>query len=373
MSRVLTNVDPVLRRAWHPVCRTSELGDAPIAVRLLGEDWALVRLGGRIAAYRDRCPHRLAPLSAGWVDRDPGSGAPVLRCGYHGWCFDADGSCTEIPAIDASAARGDRLPPKARADVPASVAEHLGLIWLAPEPPLMDLPALPIDDDTGFQHGDLAIADAPAGAGLLLDNFLDVAHFPFVHAATIGTEEAEQVGDLVIDRPAGDLTMTVGVEQPFPNHEDPGVAAGLRDLVQHRRLTYHVVAPFSAWLKIEYVEAGGTNVVTFFVQPVDADRCRIHTSVIRNDLDGDADRLAAAVAFEQKILDEDLAIQGAFVQREIPLDLTAEVHTKADRMTVEYRRMLSDLVAAASEPRRRPRRHGGRADRSGGPDRRRRT
>ena len=349
MRLVLTNVDPELRRAWHPVGRASELGDRPIAVRLLGEDWAVVRLGGRIAAYRDRCPHRLAPLSAGWVDTASGSGEPVLRCGYHGWCFDAAGGCTDIPAIDASAARGDKLPPKARADVPAGVAEHLGLIWLAPEPPLTDLPALPVDDDTDFQHGELAIVDAPAGAGLLVDNFLDVAHFPFVHAATIGTEEAEQVGDLVIDRPAGDLAMTVGAEHPFPNHEDPGVAAGVRDLIQNRRLTYHVVAPFSAWLKIEYVEAGGTNVVTFFVQPVDADRCRIYTSVVRNDLDGDEARLADAVVFEQKILDEDLVIQGAYVQREIPLDLTAEVHTKADRMTVEYRRMLADLVAAASE------------------------
>ena len=346
---ILDNVSPALRASWIAVAHSHEITDAPVRVWVLGEPWVVVRLAGTISAFGDRCPHRLAPLSAGWVDRDPGSGEPVLRCGYHGWCFDAAGACTDIPAIDASAARGDKLPPKARADVPASVAEHLGLIWLAPEPPLMDLPALPIDDDTDFQCGDLAIADAPAGAGLLVDNFLDVAHFPFVHAATIGTEEAEQVGDLVIDRPAGNLAMTVGVEHPFPNHEDPGVAAGVRDLIQNRRLTYHVVAPFSAWLKIEYLEAGGTNVVTFFVQPVDADRCRIYTSVVRNDLDGDEARLAEAVAFEQKILDEDLVIQGAFVQREIPLDLTAEVHTKADRMTVEYRRMLADLVAAANE------------------------
>ena len=55
------------------------------------------------------------------------------------------------------------------------------------------------------------------------------------------------------------------------------------------------------------------------------------------------------MAFEQKILDEDLAAAGAYVERSLPLDLTAEVHTKADRMTIEYRRMLADLLAAADD------------------------
>jgi hypothetical protein len=32
----------------------------------------------------------------------------------------------------------------------------------------------------------------------------------------------------------------------------------------------------------------------------------------------------------------------------LPLDLTTEVHVKADRMTIELRRILGDLVAAAS-------------------------
>ncbi|CAI0403649.1 unnamed protein product [Linum tenue] len=42
--------------------------------------------------FDDMCPHRLAPLSEGRIDRW-GS----LQCSYHGWCFDGSGSCQLIP------------------------------------------------------------------------------------------------------------------------------------------------------------------------------------------------------------------------------------------------------------------------------------
>ncbi|MDQ1508603.1 MAG: hypothetical protein QOG50_447, partial [Actinomycetota bacterium] len=46
MTRMLSNADPALRRAWHPVARSNEVASAPIRARLLGEDWMLVRLPG---------------------------------------------------------------------------------------------------------------------------------------------------------------------------------------------------------------------------------------------------------------------------------------------------------------------------------------
>jgi vanillate O-demethylase monooxygenase subunit len=98
-------------------------------------------------------------------------------------------------------------------------------------------------------------------------------------------------------------------------------------------------------LRIDYVEAGGTNVLEFYVQPEDDDHCRIYSSVHRNDLDGDELRLAECLAFERKVVDEDLALQERYRDLSLPLDLTAEVHVKADRMTVELRRILFDLVA----------------------------
>lgn len=342
---VLTNVDPSLRSAWHPVLRTADLGDDPVAVTLLGEHWVVARLDGQVTAFADRCPHRLVPLSLGSVVRSADGSAPdVLQCAYHGWCFDGAGACTSIPAMgdDASA-----FPPRARAFAPAGVAEHLGMVWIAPEEPRTPLIEAPIaaEEADGFLHGPLPVLQAKASAGLLVDNFLDVAHFPFVHAATIGDEESTDVGPFEVERDG--LTLTVRSAQRFPNREDPGVASGERPLIQTRHVTYRYVAPFSAWLRIDYEEAGGTNVITFLLQPVDADTVTLYAAVHRNDLDGDEHRLADAVAFEHKVTDEDLIVQESYRDRSIPLDLTTEVHIKADRMTVELRRILADFVASA--------------------------
>jgi vanillate O-demethylase monooxygenase subunit len=332
---LLTNTHPALRRAWHPVARSDEVGDAPQRTTLLGQDWVLVRLGGELRAFVDRCPHRLAPLSAGWVDGD------VLRCSYHGWCFDGSGACTQIPSMGES----DHIPARARVDAPGGLAERHGMVFLAPEPPVTELLDVPEADDDGFMHGRLDVIDARVGAGLMIDNFLDMAHFPFVHAATIGTDEAAVVHDLDITREG--YGMTVRSSHPFPNHEDPGVAAGVRPLMQTRNLVYRYRAPFSISLRIDYVEAPGTNVVDFFVQPMTDDVCRLYSSVHRNDLDGDEHRLADCVAFERKILDEDLLVQERYVDRRLPLDLTTELHVKADRMTVELRRILANLLEGA--------------------------
>jgi len=136
-------------------------------------------------------------------------------------------------------------------------------------------------------------------------------------------------------------------EHSFAHLEDPGVAEGLRPLVQHRRLTYRLDAPFHLSLRIEFIEAGGTNVIGFFLQPESAERCRIFTTLWRDDLSGDPSRMAEAVDYEVAVLREDLVIQQAFDELVLPLTPAAEVHTRADRTTLELRRVLADLVAAA--------------------------
>jgi phenylpropionate dioxygenase-like ring-hydroxylating dioxygenase large terminal subunit len=333
------NTDTALRRGWHAVALASEVTTTPLHVSLLGDDWVLVRLPGEhgpeLTAFVDRCPHRFAPLSAGTVEGD------TLRCPYHGWCFKADGACTEIPSQTAS----DKVPPRARATTPWGVTEQAGIVFLAPEEPVADIPDLSIADDDSFLHGALDAVRARVGAGLVIDNFIDMAHFPYVHAATIGTEEATAFEDLEVTREG--FVMTAVGEHPFPNHEDPGVAEGIRPLLQNRRLTYEYRAPFLATLTIEYVEAGGVNVLHFFVQPEDEHHCRVYTLLHRNDLDGDTGRLAEAVAFETKILEEDVALQERFVDLTLPVDPTAEVHVRADRPSLEYRRILADLLALA--------------------------
>jgi phenylpropionate dioxygenase-like ring-hydroxylating dioxygenase large terminal subunit len=332
----LHNTHPALRRAWHPVARSSEIGEEPHRVELLGQPYVLFRTSrddGEVVAFVDRCPHRLAPLSLGHREAD------VLRCAYHGWCFDGSGRCVEIPALGA----GATLPPTARLKAPAGVAERLGMVFLAPEDPIVDLPAIPEAGEIAFETLELPPTSARAGAALMADNFLDFAHFPFVHAGTFGTEESRTLATYDVQRHG--WTFQVVYEHPFANREDPGVAAGLRPLVQTRRMTYRYQAPLFLALRLEFLEANGISVIGFFIQPENEDRCRLYTTLWRNDLGDDVAARASAIAFEQQVLDEDLAVQSRYDDLSLPLDLRAEVHTRADRNTVELRRILSDFVA----------------------------
>jgi phenylpropionate dioxygenase-like ring-hydroxylating dioxygenase large terminal subunit len=257
VGHLLSNIDPALRRCWHPIARPAEVTEQPRRFMLLGEPWVLYRASGRIVAFPDRCPHRRTPLSIGHCE------AGVLQCAYHGWRFDSAGACTEIPALGREAS----LPSAAQLSPPAGLVEAHGMVFLAPEPPLTPLGSIPEADDPTFETGELPTLVARASAGLLADNFLDVAHFPFVHAGTFGADEAAEVPPFV---------------------------------------------------------------------------------VARDDLSGEPARMADAISFEVAVLREDLRIQEALDDLVLPLGRTAEVHTRADRTTLELRRVLSDLVSTAA-------------------------
>jgi phenylpropionate dioxygenase-like ring-hydroxylating dioxygenase large terminal subunit len=334
----LGNTHHALRRAWHPVARAEEVGSAPLAVELLGEAWVLWRVpsGGpeEVVAFVDRCPHRLAPLSIGRLER------AGLRCAYHGWCFDATGRAVEIPALGPDAA----LPPGARLTPAAGVVVAYGMVWVAPQDPVTPRPDFGTDLE-GLDLIDLPALDARAGAGLLADNFLDIAHFPFVHAATFGASESTLVEPYDVARDG--FGFDAGYTHRFANREDPAVAAGIRPLIQHRRMTYLYRAPFALMLRLDYLDSGGVNVIGFFVQPLDEERCRIWSSLWRDDVGGDPVRAREVADFEVAVINEDLRLQATFRDLSLPLDVTAEVHTRADRTTLHLRRILGDLVAAA--------------------------
>jgi phenylpropionate dioxygenase-like ring-hydroxylating dioxygenase large terminal subunit len=91
---MLVSEVPALREYWYAVKYSSDLTDRPIPVRLFGEDFVLWRESpdGPARAAVDECPHRAARLSQGWLTNG------CLTCPYHGWKFDGQGACVEIPS-----------------------------------------------------------------------------------------------------------------------------------------------------------------------------------------------------------------------------------------------------------------------------------
>jgi phenylpropionate dioxygenase-like ring-hydroxylating dioxygenase large terminal subunit len=296
-ERSLSNTDPGLRPCWHPVALDREVHRRPLQVRLLGETWYVWR-------------------------EQPARHPPLVR------------------AVRA----GSRAPA-------AAVTVRDGVVFLAPEPPVTVLLDVDVACDPSYLVGWLDPIRARVGAGLMTDNFLDMAHFPFLHAATIGADELTRFDDVTVTRQG--WGMTVCSEHEFANHEDQGVAAGLRPLVQRRRVTFVYRAPFSMSLRLEYLDAGGTNVIAFYIQPEDAQSCRLYCALYRDDLGRPDDpeshkRMAEAVRYEGLILGEDLSLQTRYRDLRLPLDLRTEVHIRADAPTIELRRILSALVDAGA-------------------------
>lgn len=332
--RWFDNEDSSLRATWQPIGQVVDFaGNGPHAVRLAGTDWALFSGEEGWAMVPDRCPHRLAPLSAGCVDDG------LLRCAYHGWAFDTDGVCVEIPALGTAA----RLPPSSTIGAAHAVTEAHGLVWVALDEPLAPLPAVPDFDDPHLGMVRLPTSSWHASAAQMADNFLDVAHFPFLHLGTIGDPDDVEVHDFTVERSGMTFTST--------HRHSSQLLDGSGTLVE-RVMEFECTAPHHVRLRLDYGQDSRT-VLLFFMQPVDIDETRLFCIELTTDLDPNTeptpDRVGAVADFQTAVALEDKALLEQLGSKAVPLGTGAEVHTRADRSTLELRRMLQDLVTAHAD------------------------
>ena len=121
---------------WYPVAWSHELKTGkPLAVRFAADPIVLVRpASGPVFALEDRCAHRQVPLSKGTVE------GCALRCGYHGWRYDASGNCTDVPYLRGES--NDRMPNGIRA-YPCREIE--GVVFVFPGDPALAATVPPPD------------------------------------------------------------------------------------------------------------------------------------------------------------------------------------------------------------------------------------
>jgi len=325
MADLLTNTSPVLRHAWNAVALSSEMPDeGPLGVWLGGEAWVLARLDGELTAFVDLCPHRLAPMSAGRVVRSP-AGGDRLACGYHGWQYRPDGQCGLIPALG----KTDAVSRRAALKPAFGVTERYGLIWLAPNEPLAPLTPFP-QWDSATDRGMCAPVRTAAGAAQLLDNFLDAAHFPYVHADTFGVESGPLGGGEV---QTDGLSVTASFQTDY---RENGV-------VTSHTVTKTAGPCTTVHLTLELPAA--TMGILMCCVPETATTTRVIKLVTRDDVNGDPGRWEEFVKSEDRITAEDVAILERFVSAGLPLDPRVEMHTRSDRLSLAWRTVMAKAVA----------------------------
>ncbi|PSB39098.1 aromatic ring-hydroxylating oxygenase subunit alpha [Aphanothece minutissima] len=189
---------------WYAVGLSSQVGTQPLAHRFQGREVVMMRDGGgRVLAFDGRCAHRGCSLAAGWAKGDR------LVCPYHGWQYDAQGSCVHIPALRAEEA----IPRQARLRTYPTRERH-GFVWLwlagrqaSPDGDVLDIPEL--DGLTLRAGGDMAYTYATHFTRTI-ENGIDPTHAAFVHGRSIGRVD-----------PATDFSL-----EHYPVQVEPGSLYG---------------------------------------------------------------------------------------------------------------------------------------------------
>jgi phenylpropionate dioxygenase-like ring-hydroxylating dioxygenase large terminal subunit len=308
---------------WHPVCRVRDL-PGPVGVELLGRELAVAQLDdGQVVAFTDRCPHRSTRLSVGSVDGD------CLRCAYHGWTFSADGHCTEIPSMP-----DGPIPRRAAVESFGAVVAY-DLVWVRLDDSVdTKLPACPAHDHPGMKVVTGEPYVWPVAAGRRVENFVDLAHFAFVHDGTLGRRDRPVPPLPELRREAGELCFGYD-PPPLDDPEDTALVGAS---------AYRMPMPCTVDIEFLYPD-GRRRRLWMTASPLDQARCRTFWLVGRtDDLAGD-DR--DHLAFQNVVLAEDEPVVCNQVPGEILLDPADELSIRTDKVSIEYRRWLRELATAA--------------------------
>jgi phenylpropionate dioxygenase-like ring-hydroxylating dioxygenase large terminal subunit len=330
---MLVSQVPALKDYWYVVAYSADVADAPLRVRVLGDDYVLWRgRSGVVGAALDECPHRGSRLSQGWVENGD------IVCPYHGWSFDVSGACTRIPQND----EDKPIPPRART-LSVLVQERYGFVWLCPGMPREHIPHLPEAEDPGFTVIYEILEVWSASAPRIIDNALDVSHVAWTHRNTIGDSSAPKMQNMVVQRDGHHLTSRVSYRSRVS--EAMRRSTGIQAEYTMRVTNSELVQPFVFRDLMEY-ETGMKHVLMKVATPVDDTHTLFCQFIARND-DPDEEKRASIVTLDRAIQQEDRDLL-EHIRPEFPLEIQTEMHTRTDRMTVEYRKILAELASESS-------------------------
>jgi phenylpropionate dioxygenase-like ring-hydroxylating dioxygenase large terminal subunit len=324
------------RAFFHPVALSLDVKSQPLAARLLGVDIVLWRdAQGQARAFVDRCPHRGAALSMGQVVDG------VLECPYHGWRFEPEGRCVHIPAVP------DFKPSEGHRACTYAVREAYGLVWVQLEPGAVNdevvapLPAFVAEDDANLRKVMCGPYEVQTSAPRILENFLDMSHFGFVHTGWLGAREKTAMAPYKVEKkPTGFLCTDCYAWQPQSSVHAQGGA-----MVEY---TYEVMMPYTCVLT-KVPEASTVGIANFreaialFVCPIDPERSRVWIRMAMNHSD-DPDQ--ALVDFQNTIFGQDQPVLESQRPKLLPISDQApvkEAHSAADLASSHYRRGLREL------------------------------
>lgn len=317
---------------WHPVLASADLAVTPVPVSLLGTELVLWKdAQGGAHAWADRCPHRGAKFSLGRVVGDR------LECGYHGWQFAPSGQCSLVPALPSFQS------PASHCAQVHELQQAYGLLWVRLEKSDSVIPEFAAESDVRLRKVNCGPYFVQTSAPRIVENFLDMSHFGFVHEGWLGDREHVAMLDYEVKKTAtGILATNCQAWQPRSNlHSTTG------SMVEY---TYEVNAPFTCILTKapEDLSTLGDSLkqkdqfresIALFVCPITPETSRVWIRMAMTDFESPD---SALQSFQNTIFGQDQPVLESQSPKRLPLDLRAELHTVADKASSAYRRYLAE-------------------------------
>ncbi len=251
---------------WYPVAWGRELkAGKTLAVQFAGEPIVLVRpKAGKVFALANRCAHRQVPLAAGVVQ------GCAIRCGYHGWTYDAEGKCIDVPYL------GKGKLPNGVKSYPCR--EEAGLVFIFPGDAARsdNFPDLSAASDPAYRTRRFG-REVACHYSFMHENLMDMNH-QFLHRRQMGQIRPRYLGR----RMGGDwlevqytFARTAG-KQPLG---EAAIFGGKRSAEVNDQdvMTIRTEYPYQT---LRIVPAGGTEPVMdlwIVYVPLDAEQRRIRT------------------------------------------------------------------------------------------------
>lgn len=285
-----------------------------LAVRLLGRALVLWRSAGRVRCFLDLCRHRGTRLSLGRVC------GSRLVCAYHGWQYDDSGRCVHIPAHPGQ--------PSSAVLEGFACCERAGLVWVCLSGSGGSLPTCSEWDDPAYRLIVCGPYPFAAAGPRVVENFLDVAHFAFVHDGLLGSSAHPEISDYTVSVGEDGITVRdVSVYQPNPDGTGQGSQVSY---------LYRVFLPFVAY----FFKTPGFSILLAVCceSPVSSRAFMVMAMNYGHEIPASDLR-----AFQDRIVAQDRPIVESQRPELLPLDLAAELHLRSDRAAIAYRRWLREL------------------------------
>jgi phthalate 4,5-dioxygenase len=255
-----TLVGDLFRRYWIPALHTWEIAERdcpPVRVQLLGEKLVAFRDSeGRIGVIEEFCAHRGVSL---WFGRNEECG---LRCPYHGWKYDVNGQCVDLPSEKEESGMRQRIKLKSYPAIECGdvVWVYMGPPELKPAPP--ELEWVMVSPKRRFVSKRLQESNYLQA----IEGGIDSSHVSFLHSGELNTDPLFK----------GSKANEYNLQDRMPVFEvgdyEGGLFIGARRRAEHGKYYWRITPWIMPWYTIIAPRAGHPIGAHAWV-PIDDESC----------------------------------------------------------------------------------------------------